>query len=55
MRYKRGVDDGADDAVQGYIPITMSTSQKRIIANAHLFDFELTKEEINTLDGLDEG
>jgi len=41
--------------LQGYIPITMSTSHKRIIANTQLFDFELTEEEMNTLDGLDEG
>jgi diketogulonate reductase-like aldo/keto reductase len=40
---------------KGYIPITMSGSQKRLIYDARIFDFELTEEDMKNLDGLDEG
>lgn len=40
---------------KGYVPITMSGSQKRLKSDSQLFDFELTREDMETLDDLDEG
>lgn len=40
---------------KGYIPLPKSASKKRIESNVQVFDFELTKEEVSQLDGLDEG
>ncbi|RDB25645.1 putative oxidoreductase C2F3.05c [Hypsizygus marmoreus] len=40
---------------KGYIPIPKSASHKRIVSNTQVFDFELTDEDIEALDGLDEG
>ncbi|TCD64046.1 hypothetical protein EIP91_004595 [Steccherinum ochraceum] len=39
---------------KGYIPIPKSGSQKRIRANTEIFDFALTEEEVQVLDGLNE-
>ncbi|WVN87495.1 uncharacterized protein L203_102677 [Cryptococcus depauperatus CBS 7841] len=38
----------------GFVVIPKSVSQKRIVSNADLFDFELSVEEMKELDGLDE-
>ncbi|KDQ59129.1 hypothetical protein JAAARDRAFT_57086 [Jaapia argillacea MUCL 33604] len=38
----------------GYVCIPKSASQARIVANANIFDFELTPEELAELDSLDE-
>ncbi|WVQ84791.1 hypothetical protein IAT38_006948 [Cryptococcus sp. DSM 104549] len=38
----------------GFVVIPKSVSQKRIISNANLFDFELSADEMKELDGLDE-
>lgn len=40
---------------KGFLPLPKSVTESRIIQNAELFDFDLTAEEINILDGLDEG
>lgn len=39
---------------QGYVAIPKSVSQGRIKANADLYGFELSKEELATLHGLNE-
>lgn len=39
---------------KGYIPIPKSARKDRIISNADVFDFSLTEEEVQELDGLDE-
>ncbi|KAI0316743.1 aldo-keto reductase [Amylostereum chailletii] len=39
---------------KGFIPLVKSASHARIVANTEIFDFELTPEEIQHLDGLDE-
>ncbi|ORX37579.1 putative aldo-keto reductase [Kockovaella imperatae] len=38
----------------GFIIIPKSVSQKRIVSNAQIFDFELSPEQMKELDGLDE-
>ena len=43
------------DLQKGVITIPKSSNKKRIISNADLFDFELSKEDIQLLDGLDCG
>lgn len=37
-----------------YLPIPKASSKERIIANTQIFDFELTQEEMDHLDSLDE-
>ncbi|KAI0342931.1 aldo-keto reductase [Trametopsis cervina] len=39
---------------KGYIPIPKSASKERIIANTQIYDFELSEEEVDHLDSLDE-
>lgn len=40
---------------KGFVALPKSASKHRIESNTKIFDFELTEEEMNTLDGLDEG
>ncbi|KAG5647376.1 hypothetical protein DXG03_000444 [Asterophora parasitica] len=40
---------------KGYVPLPKSVSQKRIVANAQIFDFKLTEEDMEALDALEEG
>jgi len=40
---------------KNWVPLPKSSTPSRIIENADLYDFELTKEEMSTLDGLDQG
>ncbi|KIY43822.1 Aldo/keto reductase [Fistulina hepatica ATCC 64428] len=40
---------------KGYVPIPKSSKKARIVSNTQVFDFELSEEEIQVLDGLDEG
>ncbi|KAG6845296.1 hypothetical protein H0H93_016130, partial [Arthromyces matolae] len=39
---------------KGYIPLPKSISPQRIVSNTQIFDFELTGQEMEELDGLDE-
>jgi diketogulonate reductase-like aldo/keto reductase len=41
--------------LQGYIPLPKSPSKARIVSNIQVFDFELSPEDMNHLDGLNEG
>ena len=41
--------------LQGYIPIPKSSSKARIVSNTHIYDFELSQDEVDHLDTLDEG
>lgn len=41
-------------SAQGFVIIPKSVSQKRIVSNAQIFDFELDQSEMKELDGLDE-
>jgi len=43
------------DLQKGVITIPKSSKKERIIANADLFDFELTQADMDYLDGLDKG
>lgn len=43
------------DLQKGVVTIPKSSKKERIIANADLFDFEISQEDINLLDGLDQG
>ncbi|WWD19986.1 hypothetical protein CI109_104459 [Kwoniella shandongensis] len=38
---------------RGFIPLPKSDTKERIIANKDVFDFELTKEQMDALNGLD--
>ena len=40
---------------QGYLPIPKASTRERIVANTQIFDFELTEDEVEHLDSLDEG
>ncbi|KAG7446250.1 Aldo/keto reductase [Guyanagaster necrorhizus] len=46
---------GRMDDPKGYVPLPKSATAERIRSNANLYDFELTAEEISTLDSLDRG
>ncbi|KAG6810126.1 hypothetical protein H0H92_013184 [Tricholoma furcatifolium] len=39
---------------KGYVPLPKSASKKRVVSNAQIFDFELTKNEVEELYALDE-
>ena len=41
--------------MQGFIPIPKASSKERIVANAQIYDFELSEDEVKHLDSLDEG
>ncbi|WP_375325958.1 aldo/keto reductase [Flagellimonas sp. GZD32] len=43
------------DLQKGVVTIPKSSKKERIIANSDLFDFELSKEDMQLLDGLDRG
>ncbi|MER3375871.1 MAG: aldo/keto reductase [Allomuricauda sp.] len=43
------------DLQKGVITIPKSSNKNRIMANADLFDFELSEEDVQLLDGLDRG
>ncbi|KAK0204390.1 aldo-keto reductase [Desarmillaria ectypa] len=40
---------------KGYVPLPKSPSKACILSNMDIFDFDLTDDEISSLDGLDEG
>lgn len=40
---------------KGWVPLPKSDNPERIVENANVYDFELTKEEMDMLDGLDQG
>ncbi|KAF7376274.1 putative transporter C11D3.18C [Mycena sanguinolenta] len=40
---------------KGYVPLPKSSTPNRIHSNANLYDFELTAEEMSSLDALDRG
>jgi diketogulonate reductase-like aldo/keto reductase len=40
---------------KGWVPLPKSDTPSRIVENADVYDFELSKEEMDKLDGLDEG
>jgi len=40
---------------KGWVPLPKSDNPERIVENANVYDFELTKEEMDRLDGLDQG
>jgi len=39
---------------KGYIPLPKSVSPSRIVENSQIFDFELTENDMDALDNLDE-
>jgi diketogulonate reductase-like aldo/keto reductase len=43
------------DVQHGVVAIPKSTRRERIEENAGIFDFELTPDEMATIDGLDQG
>jgi len=43
------------DLQKGVVTIPKSSKKERIIANSDLFDFELSKEDVELLDGLEKG
>ncbi|KAK8861490.1 hypothetical protein IAR55_002311 [Kwoniella newhampshirensis] len=40
---------------KGYIPLPKSVTPKRVVSNAQVYDFELDKEDMSAIDGLDRG
>jgi diketogulonate reductase-like aldo/keto reductase len=40
---------------KGWVPLPKSDTPERIVANADVYGFELSKDDMETLDGLDEG
>jgi diketogulonate reductase-like aldo/keto reductase len=40
---------------KGWVPLPKSDTPERIVDNANVYDFELTREEMVMLDGLDQG
>lgn len=38
----------------GYVPLPKSVHKERIESNAQIFDFEISDEDMKTLDGFDE-
>jgi diketogulonate reductase-like aldo/keto reductase len=40
---------------KNWVPLPKSDTPSRIVENADVYDFELSKEEMSTLDGLDKG
>jgi diketogulonate reductase-like aldo/keto reductase len=40
---------------KGWVPLPKSDTPERIVDNTNIYDFELTKEEMVMLDGLDQG
>jgi hypothetical protein len=38
-----------------WVPLPKSENSERIAANAHVYDFDLTKDDMAVLDGLDQG
>jgi diketogulonate reductase-like aldo/keto reductase len=40
---------------KGWVPLPKSDNPERIMENANVYDFELTNEEMEILDGLDQG
>ena len=40
---------------KGWVPLPKSDNPERIVENANIYDFELTKKEMEMLDGLDQG
>ncbi|KAN0115407.1 putative aldo-keto reductase [Hyaloscypha variabilis] len=40
---------------KGWVPLPKSDTPGRIVENANIYDFELTAEEVEKLDGLDQG
>ncbi|WP_430871313.1 aldo/keto reductase, partial [Escherichia coli] len=42
------------DLQNGIVTIPKSTKEHRIVENSSVFDFELTEEEMNQIDGLNQ-
>ena len=40
---------------KNWVPLPKSDTPSRIVENADVYDFELTKEEMSKVDGLDQG
>lgn len=40
---------------KNWVPLPKSDTPSRIIGNANVYDFEITKEDMDTLDALDQG
>jgi diketogulonate reductase-like aldo/keto reductase len=40
---------------KNWVPLPKSDNPSRIVENADVYDFEIAKEDMSTLDGLDRG